>query len=325
MKKKSKLFLWLMVFVLLFTTACFNNKSKDDDKKNDNKEEEKADITPLLYKVTKDGSDNVIYLFGSIHIADKLAYPFPDFIMNAYNDSEYLAVEVDVVEFAKNQKAQMALIQSMLYTDGTTIKDHISSETYDELVKYLKENSTYRESYDVYKPYFFMSLINESLIEKSGLKSDGIDEYLLKKAKKDDKKILEVESCEEQFDLLLGFSDKLYELMIEDFLNDIDGNIEETKKMYELWKKGDYDGIVSVVSAGDIDIDENYSQEEIDIINDYNKKLVDDRNVTMTEKLMEYFDDGKKVFFTVGEGHVVGEDGIVKRLEKEGYTVQLVK
>lgn len=321
--KKKKLFAFL-VFLLLIFCGYFlwlNIFNKDNIK------EEQTGSTPIIYKVTKEGSNNTIYLFGSIHIADKSAYPLSDAVINAYNDSDYLAVEFDLVEFQKNQEAQFAMLQEMIYTDGTKINDHLSQETYNKLVDYLEKNSTYSTIYDVYKPFFFLLLVNDTIYKKANLNSTGIDEYLLKQAKKDSKEILEVETYEEQYDLLLTLNDELYELMFKSMLDNIDANVFATKLLYNAWKSGNYNLLVRYSGAnGDDGFNDSYNnEEEIELINDYNQKIMYDRNLTMKEKLIEYFNEDKKVLFTVGCAHVIGDQGIAKLLENEGYKVELIK
>ena len=49
-------------------------------------------VHPLLYKVTDDDG-NTIWLFGSIHVGRDEFYPLPDYVMDAFEGSESLAVE----------------------------------------------------------------------------------------------------------------------------------------------------------------------------------------------------------------------------------------
>ena len=50
--------------------------------------------TPLLYKATSENGGEV-WLFGSIHVGNDDMYPLPDYVNNAYNEADSLAVEVD--------------------------------------------------------------------------------------------------------------------------------------------------------------------------------------------------------------------------------------
>ena len=60
------------------------------------------------------------------------------------------------------------------------------------------------------------------------------------------------------------------------------------------------------------------------LMNDYDKALIDDRNITMTSEAVEYFDDNKDVFFVVGLAHIVGENGIANNLKQLGYNVEIL-
>ena len=60
------------------------------------------------------------------------------------------------------------------------------------------------------------------------------------------------------------------------------------------------------------------------LVAEYNKLLLFDRNIGMANKLKEYFNDNKKVFYMVGAAHLVGDKGIAKLLENDGYNVKKV-
>ena len=89
---------------------------------------DKKTISPLLYEVTKEGSNNKIYLFGSIHAASLDNINFPEYVLKAYDDSHYLACEFDIIAYQSDQEKMVEDAMKMLYDDGTTIKDHLSKE-----------------------------------------------------------------------------------------------------------------------------------------------------------------------------------------------------
>ena len=69
--------------------------------------------------------------------------------------------------------------------------------------------------------------------------------------------------------------------------------------------------------------DENMDSQQISS-KDFDEKVLYSRNITMTDKLEEYFNSGYNTFFMVGAGHLVGEDGIANLLVQRGYTVKQV-
>ncbi len=315
MKKILKSLPLLIVIVFtLFLTSC---------QKKDIEKEEKQNVentTPLFYKISKKDSDINIYLLGSIHAADKKIYPLNDTIMSAYNQSDYLAVEVDTIALTSDMNLQISLAQKMLYTDGTTIKDHIGEELYDKMVAKLKEKGSYNSMYDNYKPAFFESLFENAIIVDANMDANaGIDMHFLKLAKSEQKDILEIETAESQYDLLLSNPIELDKMLLEGYVESYDESISEMQDLYSAWKTGDADELEQKLMTTS---SEDLLPEEIEMIENYNNALINDRNYVMANALEKYFSEEKNVFCVVGVGHVVGNQGIISLMEQRGYNIE---
>lgn len=307
MKRKS-IFLIITIFTLIVFSAC--------DKKEIVKEDN--EITPLFYKIS-DKNNTTIYLLGSIHAADDTIYPLNDTIMNSFNDSDYLAVEVDTLSLQNNFDLSLKLAEKMMYNDSTTIKNHIGDELYNKMVNFLKEKKSYSSLYDNYKPVFFESLFENLIINDAMLKSEsGIDTYFLSLASENNKKILEVESAEFQYNLLLNTPLELDKIMIEEYIDNYDLNVSQMKDLYELWKKGDKEQLENILINSE---SQNVTEEEKKLMENYNKSLIIDRNYGMANVLENYFEKKQNVFCVVGLGHVIGDEGIINLLQKRGYDV----
>lgn len=307
MKRKS-IFLIITIFTLIVFSAC--------DKKEIVKEDN--EITPLFYKIS-DKNNTTIYLLGSIHAADDTIYPLNDTIMNSFNDSDYLAVEVDTLSLQNNFDLSLKLAEKMMYNDSTTIKNHIGDELYNKMVKFLKEKKSYSSLYDNYKPVFFESLFENLIINDAMLKSEsGIDTYFLSLASENNKKILEVESAEFQYNLLLNTPLELDKIMIEEYIDNYDLNVSQMKDLYELWKKGDKEQLENILINSE---SQNATEEEKKLMENYNQSLIIDRNYGMANVLENYFEKKQNVFCVVGLGHVIGDEGIINLLQKRGYDV----
>lgn len=286
-----------------------------------------ATATPLLYEVSKEGIDNKIYLFGSIHAADERAYPMQNKVMEVYNNSDYLAVELDLMAFKSDLSAQMEMLQMFLCENGKTLKDYLSSEGYAIIVEYMKDNDIYISTYEMYRPAMIYSLLSNVTIEKSKLDSKkGIDMYFLSEAKKDKKEILEIESAQMQYNLLSSLPDELYELIILSYIEQEEQEISDLKELYEGWLSGD---VKSLSSSDDFDIDKIKVgkfefDKEMELLNDFNNELINNRNDGMNSVIDNYFKEGKNVFVVVGAAHVVGDNGLVNSLVKSGYNVSLI-
>ena len=96
--------------------------------------------------------------------------------------------------------------------------------------------------------------------------------------------------------------------------------------MFESWKKGDEEELWK--DDGSIFKEEDrskYSEEDIKAAQEFDEKVLYSRNLTMTDKLEEFFNNNYDTFFMVGQDHVVGNKGIVSHLRQRGYKVEKLK
>lgn len=307
----------------------FLGKEEDKEEKEEKKDKQKEQITPLMYKVTKEGSDNVMYLFGSMHTVNFDDFDLPKYVMDAYKESDYLAVEVDINKYMEDEEKIQQLAMDMMYMDGTTIKDHIDEELYTKIINFLKEKKLYNQAYESFKLYGIESLITSQVTKDAGLnENDGIDTYLLDLAKKENKEILEVETFDFQMKLLFEAPDKYYEISILSSIDEYEKSVNSLKELYSAWKKGDVEALEKLTKGDEVteeDIEKyKLTQEEMKEIETFSNAMLKDRNVGMKNKFNEYFNGNKKVFYMVSAAHLIGDDGLASLLEKEGYKVTRV-
>ena len=281
--------------------------------------------TPLLYKATSDNGGEV-WLFGSIHVGNDDMYPLPDYVNNAYNEADSLSVEVDVIDMEENAMDYVSDYQKVMYLDGTTIKDHISEDLYNDAVKILEDNDYYTSMLDFYYPSMWSSFIEVFEYENSGYDSKkGIDMHLLNLAKENKKNIVEIESASSQITLLGEFSEELQILQLEEVVAGY--NTEESKTylkdLVSAWTSGNEESITAIICEDSSS--EEYTEEEMKLLEEYNQKMLVDRNILMADFAEKSLKDGDSVFICVGTAHIVGEGAMVDLLRDRGYTVEIVK
>lgn len=279
--------------------------------------------TPLMLWEVTDEDNNKLYLMGSIHVGDETMIPLADPIEDAFAASDALAVECDVAAFNEDAEMQMDIAMKYgIYTDGTTVRDYLSEDVYNEAKRILQERDMYSDNYDYMRVHQWSSLVQSLAIEDSGLKSEyGVDLYLLNKAREVNKPIYEVESVEAQMQMMDGFSMELQEWMLEMNL-DVDLLAEQLKLTLEAWKNGDVE-FLSETEAEEEGSEPLTPEQEV-LLAEYNQEMITDRNRLMADKAEEYLESGEVVFFTVGAGHMGGETGVVQLMEDKGYTVKRV-
>lgn len=261
-----------------------------------------------LWKIEHAG--NTVYLLGSIHVAKPDMYPLHSAIEAAFEESAYLGTEIDMSQ-AGTEEVQQLIAEYAFYQDGTSLKDHISEETYTRLNEYLVENDLPEGMLDSFKPWTIESFISTNEMLKYGYTAPGIDAYFTNKAIERGIPILALETYELQLrvfdDLPEAFQEQSLRIALEQYE---DSTYIDT--LSEIWKSGDEEMMVAIIESLKA-YDEMY----------YNTLLLD-RNVGMTDMIETYLNDpdGEVFFIIAGAAHMPGEDGVVKMLQDRGYTVE---
>jgi uncharacterized protein YbaP (TraB family) len=262
----------------------------------------------FMWEVESNG--NTVYLVGSMHIADDSFYPLRDEYEEAFAEADYLGVEIDISKAA--DEAQQKLIMDMgMYQDGTTLKDHVSGDTYAKLGQILKEAGLEPNALDKFKPWVAESTLSSLKSAKAGYEaSAGIDLYFIQKAIERKVPIVELESYESQLGMFNNFSKELQEKNLKAALDNYDVIGEGIDQMAEMWKTGN--------DAQLLELTNSFSNDE-----EYTKAMLIDRNIGMADKIDGYLKNGKneEYFIVVGAAHYLGEHGVIKLLEEKGYKV----
>ena len=284
--------------------------------------DESDGIKPILYKVS-DEKGNVIWLFGSIHVGREEFYPLPDYVMDAYNSSDAVAAEFNIIEYQGDLLTQVFSMSDLVYKDGTKISDHISEESYNAGVAALEEYGIYTSIMDYCCPVLWSTLIDSMIMLEIGVDATlGIDMSILTMADEEGKEIYEIESADFQYSMLAGFSDELQEVMLLSSIASM-GNLEaygeDMNMLLDLWASGDEEAFSEYLNSSDES--EGIPKELYD---EYYKAMITDRNNNMTEYAVEALASGEEIFICVGAAHVIGDGAMAENLRELGYTVEVV-
>ena len=325
----KKLLALLIALVMCFLFVACNSNDSDDSsnyKKSSTSscDELQKSSGPLLYRVTDDDGD-VVWLFGSIHVGREEFYPLPDYVLDAFDNSDALAVECDVKKFEKDFTRQYKVLSKLVYSDRTTIKDHISDELYESSVAVFKELGLYNSAFDYYIPIFWSQAIESALLEMYGANTKlGIDLHLMDRASESDKEILEIESVEFQYQMLADFSEELQILLLQQTIESYSSDQElenELNDMMDLWASGDEKAFAEYLT----DDTSELTGEELELYNEYNDAMIVNRNNNTADFAEDALDSGDEVFICVGAAHVIGDGGMADLLEERGYNVEIVR
>ena len=267
---------------------------------------------PALWKL--DGEhQNSIFLFGSIHVANQSMYPLGDDVEKAFKQSDILVVEVDEAQ-VDQVKLQQLLMSRGFYAGTETIKDHVSSKTFELLQQLLADTGIPYVTVARMKPGIIALTLTVAKIVKMGYSPElGIDRHFMQLAR-GNKEIQQLETSDEQINLLLSFSND--DLILKHTLVSLNELPEMIADLIQSWKSGDEKRLEKIMLTDQINEHPEFKK--------IMERLIDDRNETMTQKIQEMMKSNKNYFVVVGTGHLVGKKGIVSLLREQSIDVKRV-
>lgn len=264
----------------------------------------------LLWQITS--SEGSSWLLGSIHFGRADMYPLPSAIERAYDASAALAVEVNITAVDPAQALQTFNAVGT-YRDGSTLRDHLSSATWEHLERLVSRYDVPAAMFAEQKPWLAALTLTTMELARAGLSEEyGVDRYFLRRAH-EHKPVVELETFDGQLELFGQLSPGEQEQFLRGTLRDLDEGEKLFTDTVEAWRAGDATAIDTLMNRSFRSVAEGGHLYRV---------LLADRNRAMTARIERLLQAGKSYFIVVGAAHLVGKDGIVARLRADGYRVQ---
>ncbi len=252
-----------------------------------------------------------VFLLGSIHFMKPEMYPLNSIIEDAFDQSAYLVVELNPLTMDQN-KMQNEIMLKGIYQGDRTVKDDLSEDVFAMLKTHLEKNNMPMDNFIKFKPGMIVMTMTSLQIMKLGFSPEyGIDLHFIRKAQ-GEKPILELETMDEQMDLLLDNSLN-NDLIVKSSILEWEKTEEVLEKTIALWKIGGADQMTALI----IDEPLKTNPEFLPVY----QKMFFDRNRKMASKITQFLGSKHTYFVVVGSGHLIGGNGIVRLLEKAGHDV----
>lgn len=300
-------------------------------------DQQNAGSLGLLWKA--EGVDgNTLYLLGSIHTDRNNLYPFHKQLRDIITSAELAAFELDF----NSQEGIEEFTAMQTYSDGTTLKDHISPELYQEVVEALASVGMPEDQVAQFKPWTLANSFTalSMLDETTGGNAMAIDLYVNAKASNVGVPVEGVETYAFQGKIFDDLSDEYQENYLastlamyqgmdsaaaEDLTAEEKAELEAALKeqdamvdrWMEQWKTRDTQAFANDYPKDDI---------QANTTDELNAKLFEGRDPNMIAWADRYLkQSGSHTgIMTVGAGHMIGKTGIVQGLKNLGYTVEVV-
>ncbi len=279
----------------------------------------------ILYRISGKGLEKPSYIVGTYHLAPaSFADSIPG-MKTAIEGTQQVCGELDIMDAFKPENAAR-LMQSQMLPEGTTLTSLLTAEQLERLNKLLLDvmgsnlnDEAFAAQIDKMTPAALSTTLSLSSYMKkveSFNPMELIDNYFQMLALQNGKAVKGFETVDFQMGVLFGAP---LEKQVNDLMCMVD-HFEDTEEMVNLITTAYFSQDLTLIEEAmeqESKIDCGTTEEDEDI-------LINNRNRNWVE-LMPDMMAGQPTLFVVGAGHLCGEKGVLKLLEKEGYTIEGMK
>lgn len=267
-------------------------------------------LAASVWEVTKNG--NTVYLGGTLHILSPGDYPLPTAYDKAYKNADTVVFETDLAALNSPEFTQKTMAL-MMYTDGRTIKDDLSLETYQQLSDFLASRGLSIQQVSVMKPSMLGITLSMLEMQRQGLTSQGVDNFFFELASKDDKHIDWFETPEEQLTILANLGQGEEDAYIRYTLEELKTMPDLLGPLKKYWRNGDMTGLYEFSMA-------EFKADYPDVYAD----VLTTRNKAWLPKIERFLTTPDTELVLVGTMHMAGEEGVLSMLKAKGYKVTVL-
>ncbi len=154
----------------------------------------------LLWRVAGDSND--VYLLGAVHLLRESDYPVPSAIVDAYQQSDTLVMELDLDDI--DQQATQQLIKELAYIRGDgSLESLLGPAAFKTASEHAERAEISLDELRHNDPWFAAITVEQIVLRRNDFDpSFGIENHLAAKAADDGKEILGLESMRQQLEIL---------------------------------------------------------------------------------------------------------------------------
>ena len=272
----------------------------------------------LLWRVSGNGLQKPSYLFGTHHYAPLTVLDSVPEVRRVLADAAQVCGEIDMLNL---NAATRATAQAMMLPQGKSLNDFIAADRRAEVDTMLKAYIGIGLDNPVVQrlcPAAVANQLTAAIVQKqlpSAPLDQRLDVYFQTKASKAGKKVLALETVQDQLKLLFGSPLTRQGRLLVCLAENADWTVGMLEMMTDAYMRRDLAAIKELT--------EQKLGDDCDTTPDEEAAMLSDRNYAWMERLPAMFAEAQTLV-VVGVGHFVGDDGLLNLLKKAGYTVEPV-
>lgn len=297
-KQAMKLISGLLSLFILLSTAVFGQNKVT---------EYPMSESSLLWKISGPNVKGNSFLFGTMHLIEKDYFVFPKKLQKEVKKTDVLVMEL------AGLPNQLEATGYVMLKEGSFF-DYFTQDETDSILAWAKEKfgmgeETFRKSFSKMKPFAVTQLgVQLHFIGKT----ESYEMSFEKIAKENEITIKGLETIAEQMALFDNLTKEQQASMVMENIRTGDESIDLIKRMQIVYQAQQIDELYGLI------------QKEGGVISEEQSSFLDDRNQNWIPQIKTFVKE-QDAFIAVGAGHLGGPNGVIRLLEKEGYTLTPVE
>jgi uncharacterized protein YbaP (TraB family) len=263
----------------------------------------------LLWRIT--GADSAAsYVFGTIHSDDPAVLDLTAPVEQAFTEAERYAFELD---FSQDVQARMG--RAMVDRSPPPLRERLDAATWEQARAAAEQRGLPAKALSVLEPWALAISLAVPPIQPA----QSLDRVLSRRARERGAPTTGLETVDEQIAVFdsMAIAHQLELLRGVLDLIDRDALAPMFERLRAAWLREDLAAIVAVSEANPMLATPTAEAE-------FTQRLIEQRNRRMAQRMQPLLDKGG-AFIAIGALHLPGDSGVLRRLEKAGYTVERVR
>ena len=261
----------------------------------------------LLWEIKGPGVKHGSYLFGTMHLIEKEYFLFPKSLEKRVQKADILVMELPGMPSQFDAMNLLKLKQGSFF-------DFFTTEQSDSIIVWAKEalklsEEAFRKTMSPMKPFVAIQLATQMQFMGKTASYELKFEEIATESKVE---IKGLETLEEQLSFFDNLTKEQQAEMVMEGIREMQKSIEFSRKVQQVYTRQNVDSLYIML------------HENGGIVTSEEKLFIDDRNKKWVPQMRESL-ASKRTFIAVGAGHLGGPNGLIRLLEKEGFTLSPVE
>ncbi len=260
-----------------------------------------------VWEISKDG--NTLIIGGTVHLLKPSDFPLPAAYDRAFERADKLYLEADMAA-ASSMEFGMRVMQVMMLTDGTTLKDHLEEETWQLLQAFTAERQIPVSMLTPFRPSLAAITLTVMEMQRLGM-GDGVDMHFYQRAQEKNMPMGYLETLDEVLDFMKLLNDLDGDAMMLSTLRELETVDAQMASAVAAWREGDMKKLYALMG-------EDMRKEFPDMYD----ALLTQRNKSWFKHMTGLLETPEVEFVLVGALHTAGPSSLLKMFADAGYTVK---